>query len=217
MTDLERLAALPWFAQMAPQVREALISRGRWLHRESGKWLYGEGDEDTGVVAVVKGGLYLYATAPGKRDLLFAVVPSGQIIGQSHLFGGGPRLVTAICSTDSLLFKLTDRVLRQTVEAYPSLQLSLAALTYEQMRFMLQMIANYAALKPRERLIAWLEILSGVNPHIPASQSALAEMLGVSRKAVNGWLAEIERAGHIVRGYGFIKVINRAGLQRMLA
>jgi hypothetical protein len=42
-------------------------------------------------------------------------------------------------------------------------------------------------------------------------------MIGVTRKAVNGWLGALEGQGRVARGYGVITVLDRAGLERMLA
>ena len=52
---------------------------------------------------------------------------------------------------------------------------------------------------------------------IVVSQADLAEMIGVTRKAVNGWLGALEGQGRVARGYGVITVLDRAGLERMLA
>ena len=216
MTDLERVAALPWFARLEQPVRDALLLRGRWARRGAGEWLYGEGDEETGIVAVLEGGLHLYAQAQGRREVLFSVVPPGGVIGQSLRLGGGPRLVTAICAADTLVFQLPDRALRQTLEMHPALWLSVSALAYEQLRTVIEMIADHVGLPPRARLISRLVALSELSPRIRISQSDVAEMIGVSRKAVNGWLGGLERAGRIVRGYGFIEVRDRAGLRRLL-
>jgi CRP-like cAMP-binding protein len=213
---MDDLAAIPWFADLEAPVRAALADHGRLQRRKAGEWVYGEGDEDTGVVAVLEGGLHLYAQAPGGREVLFFVLPKGGVTGQSIRFGGGPRLLTAVCAVDSLLFLLSDRALRQVADTHPVLWPNLAALAYGQQRVLIETIVELVALKPRQRMIARLLALSSYTPAVPATQSALAEMIGVSRKAVNGWLGELDQAGRIARGYGQIEVIDRPGLERML-
>jgi CRP-like cAMP-binding protein len=212
----ERLAAMPWFAGLELPVLAALTDRGRLQRRAAGEWLYGEGDEDTGVVAVIEGGLYLQAQAPDGGEVLFSLLPQGGVMGQSILFGGGPRLVTAIASVDCILFVLSDRALREAAVIHPSLWPSLSALAYGQLREAVRSVAEFVALKPRARLVARLAQLSAFGPSVPVSQSALAEMIGASRNAVNGWLAELESAGAITRGYRVIEVRDRRALQRRL-
>ena len=58
--------------------------------------------------------------------------------------------------------------------------------------------------------ICWA-LLAAVPAEVPA------EMVGVTRKAVNGWLGELERRRLVALGYGRIEVRDRAGLERMLA
>lgn len=216
MDDPERLAAIPWFAALDPALRADLLSRGRWRRQAAGEWLYGEGDEDTGVVAVVEGTLHLHTQAPGDREVLISVMPAGGVLGQSIVFGGGPRLVTAICAAESLLFLLSDRALRQAASVHPGLWESLSALAYGQLRATIQGLMEFVALKPRQRMVARLLALSPSGEPVRISQSALAEIIGVSRNAVNGWLADLERAGSIARGYGRIEIIDRSGLRRSL-
>ena len=47
-------------------------------------------------------------------------------------------------------------------------------------------------------------------------QTDLAEMIGVTRKAVNGWLGELEARGLVRVGYGKVEVLDARGLERML-
>lgn len=217
MDEKARVAALPWFAGLGSPVREALIAGGRISRRAAGEWLYGEGDPDTGLVAVLGGGLHLQCQAPGGSSVLVNLLPVGGVIGQSVVFGGGPRLITAICAVPSTLFSVPDATLRRTAAQHPELWPSFTALIYGQLRGVIQGYAECIALKPRDRLVSRLLAWSAFDPHIPASQSALAEMVGASRVAVNGWLAELEGAGLVERGYGQIRVLNRAGLERLAA
>lgn len=210
-----RIAAIPWFAALEPQLRTDLLARGRLHRRAAGEWLYGEGDEETGLVAVLDGAMHLYSQAPGGREVLFGLLPAGNVMGQSAVLGGGPRLVTVIAATDCQLFLLSDRALRETAAIHPMLWRSLSALAYGQLRVAVQVVAELVALPPRERLISRLLGLSG-SGYVPLSQAPLAEMIGVTRKAVNGWLGELERRGLVRRGYGRIEVRDRAGLERLL-
>ncbi|HEX3408588.1 MAG TPA: Crp/Fnr family transcriptional regulator, partial [Caulobacteraceae bacterium] len=158
----------------------------------------------------------LHCQAPGGREVMIGVLQAGGLIGQSIDFGGGPRLLTVICAADSLLFTLSDQALRQSVERHPSLWRALLALAYGQQRASLEALAALVGLKPRQRLVAQLLALSRRDPEAHASQGALAELIGVSRKAVNGWLGELQAAGLVTRGYAKLRVDDRAGLARLL-
>lgn len=215
---LARVAAIAWFAALTPDLRTALLDVGRLSRRGVGEWLQGEGDEDTGVLAVLEGALRIYVQAPGGREALISLLPAGTVIGQSVSFGGGPRIVTAVAATPALVFTLSDRALRSVAATQPGLWEQVSALVYAQLRSVSLGLAEMVALKPRERLVSRLLALAlPTGGEVGASQADLAEMIGVTRKAVNGWLAELEAKGLVARGYGRIAVLDRAGLERLLA
>lgn len=217
MTDLDRVAAITWFARQPADRRQALLRAGRLARRNAGEWMHGEGDEETGVLAVVDGALKVYGQAPGGREALIGLLPPGTVIGQSAAFGGGPRIVTAIAATPSTLFTLSDRALRRVAAEHDGLWEALSALVYGQLRANAQAVAEFVALKPRERLISRiLQMAAQAGGEIAVSQADLAEMIGVTRKAVNGWLGELEAKGLVRVGYGRVEVLDARGLERML-
>lgn len=217
MNDLDLVAAIPWFARQPEGLREALLRNGRLSRRAAGEWMHGEGDEETGVLAVVRGALKVYGQAPGGREALIGLLPAGSVIGQSAAFGGGPRIVTAIAAGPALVFTLSDGALRRVAAVHSGLWEALGALVYGQLRINAQAVAEFVALRPRERLISrLLQMSAQAGGEIAVSQSDLAEMIGVTRKAVNGWLGELEAAGLVRRGYGVIGVLDAGRLERML-
>lgn len=216
MTDAADLLTVPWFASLEPAARQDLAARGAWRRRRAGEWLYGEGDQETGLVAILQGGVYLYVAVPGGGDVLFGFVGPGGVLGQSVTLGGGPRLVTAICASDCAVFGVSDGGLQRAVEAHPSILRALMTFAYEQQRITLETVATLVGLPPRKRLIARLLTLAGGDGRVPIPQAALAEMIGASRKAVNVWLGELERAGLVTQAYRSIGVVDRARLKRLL-
>jgi DNA-binding GntR family transcriptional regulator len=68
---------------------------------------------------------------------------------------------------------------------------------------------------PRERLISRLCAYAAAGPRIRIGQSALAETIGASRNAVNGWLGEMEAQKIVARGYRYIDVIDRDRLRKL--
>ncbi len=213
----DRLTRIGWFARMEAPLHADLIARGRHRRCAAGEWAWGEGDEETGLAAVLSGAMHLYLQAPGGREVLFGMLPAGSVFGQSAVLGGGPRLVTAIAATDAELFVLSDRALRETAAGHPMLWRDLSRLVYGQLRGALQGWAETVGLTPRELMISRLLTIAPDDGGIALPQATLAEMVGASRKAVNGWLKALEARGLVALGYGRIELLNRAGLERLLA
>src|SRR5947207_133084 len=66
-----------------------------------------------------------------------------------------------------------------------------------------------------ETRLGLLGLAAGGGPTVRLPQQTLAEMLGLTRKTVNGYLGEFEAAGLIRRGYGEIAILDQAGLRRI--
>lgn len=214
---LHRLSSIGWFASLPDPLRAALMSAGRFTRRAPGEWVQAEGDEDTGVLAVVEGVLRVYVQAPGGREALISLLPARAVIGQSVSFGGGPRIVTVVAATPALVFTLSDRALRQVAAVHPGLWEAVSTLVYAQLRTVSLGLAEMVALKPRERLVSRLLQMSLLGAGaVAASQAELAELVGVTRKAVNGWLGELEAKGLVRVGYSRVEVLDARGLERML-
>jgi CRP-like cAMP-binding protein len=209
-----------WLQRHGVDLVEPMVARGTIFSLRAGQWVHSEGDDNSGVVVVLSGALQALAQAHGEREILVSQLGAGAAIGQSMRFGGGPRLVTLVCAEDSLLLQATDRVLGQIATERPQIWQALAALLYAQMGELVQTLAEVAGLPPRQRLAARLLRLAGAaggQRTLAIKQHALAEMVGLTRKTVNGFLADFERQGLVRRAYGAVTLIDGAGLQRVAA
>jgi CRP-like cAMP-binding protein len=194
-----------------------MLAHGRVVRLSPGQWAQAEGDDEAGVLVVLSGSLELYCKAPGDREVRIGQVGPGVALGQTVRFGGGPRLLTAICREPAALLQVSDRALSRIAQDAPRIWEAVAALLYLQLRNLLQMVAELAALPPRARLAARLGLLAagaGEGP-LSVSQEALGEMVGLSRKTVNGHLASFEHEGLIRRRYGGVEVVDPRGLRRV--
>lgn len=211
------LRASGWLAAYGEAMAEALLAEGALRRLPAGRWAHGEGDEQTGVLAVIEGALDLYCQAPGDREVRIGHVGAGGALGQTMSFGGGPRLVTAVCAEPSLVLQVSDAGLERIARTRPDVWRAVATLVYLQLRNALQMAADAVALPPRQRLASRLLALSRNRrgPSLHISQQALAEMTGLSRKTANGYLAQFQRQGLVSLDYARITVLDPSRLERI--
>ena len=205
-----------WFAQQPAPLRAALIGAGRIVRLGAGQWVYGEGDEQTGLCAVIEGALRLEASAGHDRNVLIDIAAAVSIFGQSQRRGGGPRIVTARAGPPSAVMLISDHALERIAHDIPDVWRAVSALFYGQLDASVHLAANLLALPPRARIAARLRALATTG-EARVSQSELAELCGLSRKATNAHLAAIERAGAIRRGYGTINIVAPQLLDRLAA
>jgi len=214
------LEASPWLHGHGAELVEPMLAHGRLVRLKAGQWAQAEGDDDTGLLVVVEGAIQMLCQAPGGREVMIGQAGPGMAIGQTLRFGGGPRLVTVICPEDSLVLIVSDRALGQIGDTHPRIWEAVAALLYLQLRGLVMIAAEAIALPPRQRLAARLDLLARTAADgrtLNLSQQALAEMLGLTRKTVNGYLGGLERDGVIRRGYGTIAIADLPRLRRVAA
>ena len=141
-------------------------------------------------------------------------------MGQTSRFGGGPRLVTVQCVENSLILLASDRALAQIATTRPQIWEAVAALAYQRSRDLVQLLAETIALPARQRVAARMiraarERDEDGKPMLCLSQENLAEMVGLTRKTVNGYFAEFERKGLIRRTYAVTILLDPDGLRRI--
>jgi CRP-like cAMP-binding protein len=209
-----------WLADRDPLLAAAIVKAGRFVRMNAGQWTHGEGDAETGLVLVLEGAVQLYSKAPGDREVLLAHIEPGNVFGQTVRFGGGPRLVTAICAKPSQLLIVSDRALTQISATWPQIWQAVAALAYQQLRRMTQAVAELLALPPKQRLAG--RLLAQAMPNfgrnamtLHISQQSLGELVGLTRKTVNALLAGFERQGLVKRHYGRLELLDIKGLRRV--
>ncbi len=224
MTDADRaqaraiLTKAGWLAGLTERLVEPILTHGRLGHLQPGQWAQAEGDDETGLLVVIEGQVQMLCKAPGDREVLLGQGGKGWAQGQAARFGGGPRIVTVVSVGRSVVLQVTDRALGRIAAETPEIWQAVAALLYVQMRSLAQLVVETTALPPRQRLASRLELMSRTtldDPVVRLSQQALGEMLGLTRKTVNGYLSEFERQGLIRRGYGEIELLDLPRLRRV--
>ncbi|MEH3036988.1 MAG: Crp/Fnr family transcriptional regulator [Sphingomonas adhaesiva] len=209
----DQLLANRWFARQPAALRSAIAGTGRVIALAPGQWVYGEGDDATGLVMVLDGWLRLEA-AVGARTVLVGVARAGGAFGQSQRRGGGPRIVTARAGPASRVVTVSDAALERIGAALPAMWQAVSELVYAQLDASVHGLAQMLALPPRARIAARLMLFAD-DGIVPLAQSDLAELCGVSRKVANAHLAALEAAGAIARGYGRIRLLDPGLLGRI--
>lgn len=215
---LDILRRTGWASSVEPGFAEALVEVGRVVRLPAGAWSHGEGDPETGILVVIDGAVQLYAVAPGDRQVLVGHIERGGTIGQANRFGGGPRIVTAIAVVPSQLLIVSDSALARLSASWPDLWRVIAGLAHAQMRVTVQMMAQIVALPPRQRLAARLLALAAITVDSPPvtlsiGQQALGELIGLTRKTVNGLLQEFAKQGLVRLRYAKLEIADLKGLK----
>lgn len=180
-----------------------------------GQWVYSQGDEGTGLCAVLDGTLRLEVATGGERDVLIGLAQAGTMLGQARRYGGGPRIITVRASGAARVWLVSDEALAALAAEAPELWRAVGELVYAQLEAATRLSAHLLVQTPRQRVVARL-LQFADNGVVTVSQADLAEMCGLSRKTANAHLAALEANGAITRGYRAIVVRDAGMLRRFL-
>jgi CRP/FNR family transcriptional regulator, cyclic AMP receptor protein len=214
------LGSSDWLRDHPRALHQQLVAEGRMVRLSAGEWAQAEGDSRSGLFILIDGSLHSYCAAPGDRAVMIGIVGPGAVLGHTTRYSGGPRLVTAVCMEPSLLLVISEASLDRVAAKYPEVWRAIAGFAYAHTRRALQLAAEVISLKPRQRIAA--RLLAAVEggealerPVFKISQELLGEMMGLTRKTINGHLSAFERDGLVRVKYGQIELRDIQGLKRI--
>lgn len=206
----------PWFDALPARLQAAMLASARMRHFDQGQWIYGEGDEQAGIAAILDGTVRLEVAVDADRTALIGLIPKGAFLGQSRSTGGGQRIVTARAARTSLILMLDDTAISKIATTQPEIFAAINQLLYGQLDTVVRAMAQLLILSPRARIAARL-LSNAMDGRVFANQTDIAEMTGMSRKSANGHLSALSKAGAITPNYGEIQIVNEALLAQIAA
>lgn len=178
---LERLAGLSVTKQL--DRREALFNRG---------------DEGDALYAVVDGMVRIWVGSDSGKELTFSMMEPGDVFGEIALLDGLPRTANATAQEATTLLVMQRSAFLSVLENEPTLARHIIELLCERMRLKTDLLSDFAFADLPVRLARKLGDLVTAHGEIDGnearlgkrfSQTELAQMLGVSREAINKQLA----------------------------
>ncbi|WP_085808178.1 Crp/Fnr family transcriptional regulator [Sphingomonas sp. TZW2008] len=209
------LARSGWFVRQPAALQRRLAAAGRVVSLAAGQWVYSQGDEGTGLCALLSGALRLEVALDAERDVLIGLATPPAILGQTRRRGGGPRIVTTRANVPSRVLLIADDALEMVAVAEPGVWRAVNELVYAQLEEMTRVAARLLIQGPAAR-VAWRLLQIADGPEAKIGQADLAELTGLSRKTVNAHLAAFEAAGAITRGYRGVRIVDASALSRMI-
>ncbi|WP_425078305.1 Crp/Fnr family transcriptional regulator [Ruegeria denitrificans] len=214
--DMRILTQTEWFGARDSRFQNDLMTVA--VHRtfDSGETLYHHGDQANGIFAVLSGALQITAPADDGREFVLHQDGSGFWIGDLALFSGAKRLVSVVTTQKTrTLFFPGSRVAR-LVRKNPEYIRDFYALTHENMKTALRIMANLAVTGSEKRLaLRLLHLDEGTlksDGWIVVSQEELAEMVAVSQPTLHRHLHHLADLGLVELGYGRLRLVDRRKL-----
>ena len=189
----------------------------------TGQALFAVGDEADGLRIVTAGLVRVWINDADGKELTLTLLEPGDALGEIALLDGMPRSANATAQEVSRLLVLRRSSFQRVLGEEPALALHLVTLLCERLRRATGDIESLAFLDLRHRLARKLHDLAIAHATIDGnrarftrkfSQMEIAQMLGVTREAVNKQLAALSGDGTVRIVAGRIEIDDLAALTR---
>jgi CRP-like cAMP-binding protein len=209
------------FRDLAPELLTRLAALSQILRVPKGALLFQQGDEGDALYAVVEGLIRISVSGQGGRELIIGLFEPGDVLGEIALLDGLPRTANAEAAEDSTLLVIHRGPFLDLLKQEAGLARHIIELLCERLRDTTDRLGEYAFLSLRARLAKKIQALAiahgqheagGVRIALKLSQTDIAQMLGVTREAVNKQLKAWSQEGFIAIDHGSITVTDMAGL-----
>lgn len=208
---------------------EAMLDRLARLsqtHRlPAGSILFQQGEEGDALYGIAEGLVRIWVSGEGGKELTLALLEPGDVFGEVALLDGLTRSASADAVEDCLLVVVRREAFLPLLEAESALARHVIELLCERLRESTDRATEFAFLGLPARLARKLQALAvahgqddaqgAIRIALKLSQGELAQMLGVSREAVNKQLKLWAQEGLVRHEQGQIVITDRKRLGRI--
>jgi CRP/FNR family cyclic AMP-dependent transcriptional regulator len=210
------------FGGVDDELLRALVQLSRTRRVRKGTMLFQQGDEGDALYGVVNGLVRICIAGESGKELTLGLMEPGDIFGEIALLDGLPRTADAYAAEDSTLLVIDRRQFMALLEREGRLARHVIELLCERLRENTERLSEHAFLNLGARLarkLCALSIAHGrhegteVTIDVKLSQTELAQMLGVTREAVNKQLQNWSRQGVLRFERGHITIADQKRMQ----
>jgi CRP-like cAMP-binding protein len=211
------------FRDLNPDLLDRVTRLSRTQRCRRGTFVFQMGDEGDALYGVAQGMIRIWIPGADGRELTVALMERGDIFGEIALLDGLPRTANATAIDDTVLISIDRPHFLELLEREPQIARHIIELLCERLRATTDRFSEDAFLSLKARLAKRLEALmigygercpEGMRIGLKLSQTDLANMLGVTREAVNKQLGAWGQRGFIQHTRGTLIICDPQALKR---
>ena len=220
LDDARRLLAeCSLFRGLSPDERNVLVARAHLRRFDAGGTIFLMDTPGDSMMAILEGNVRISVPSPEGKEIVLAILHSGEVFGEIALLDGKGRTADARAMTRCHVAVLDRRDVLAFFERQPNAWPKLVEVLCDRLRRTDQHLAEMALLEIPLRLAKTLLRLLAesdtAGPKIALSQRELGNIVGASRESVNKCLNEWQRRGIVTIEENFIAIANRKVLEQM--
>ncbi|HEB88290.1 MAG TPA: Crp/Fnr family transcriptional regulator [Deltaproteobacteria bacterium] len=224
MDRRELLGSVSIFSSLDDRELDRLLEATTTKRLEPKEVLFRKGDPGNQLYGILSGSLKVSTTGADGRDVMFALMGPGEVIGEIALLDAEERSASAVAVEPTELLTLHRRELIPFLERHPRAAIGLAEVLAATVRRLSERAEDRQTMPLPGRIAKGLLALSeryGKHPivggpvevHLP--QQDLADLVGTTRESVNKQLRGWESEGIITIGRGRV-VLDRPDALRAI-
>ncbi len=202
------------FRGLEPQRRQALLTRVQLKKYAAGEQIFMMGDAGDSMMAVVSGAVRISVPSEKGKEVVLAIMYSGDFFGEIAMLDGRERSADAKAMTAASLAILQRRDVLSVLKDQPDASLSIIDMLCGRLRRTTRQMAEVTLLELPVRLARALLRMRTTQSmadgkemvQVKLSQRELGNLVGATRESVNKCLREWQRHG-VVRVDGTVITI----------
>lgn len=212
------------FGILGPSDIDALLSRARFEHYQSGRQIFAKGSPGRSMMAVLAGSVRISSMSSNGHEVVFAILNSGEIFGEMALLDGGERTADATAMGDCDLLVIDQRDFIPFLKSRSDLCIEFLRLLSQRLRRTDELVETSLFERLDSRLARALVRLAAAAAaekaqapfQLRVSQQELGGIVGASRENVNKQLRAWQRAGLLELGKRLIVIPDPEALQDLI-
>jgi CRP/FNR family cyclic AMP-dependent transcriptional regulator len=214
----EALARVPLFASLTPSEIDALAQRTLERRFTAGDVLFREGDPCYGFFVLARGGVKIFKTSAGGREIMLAVEKAPSSVAEIPMFDGGPYPATVSAISDVIAYLISKQDFRKVCLQNPEVALKVLAVVGKRLRQLVGVVERVSFGSVRQRLAQMLLDLSRQEARNPfplaLTHQEMASRLGTVREVISRNLSRFQAEGLLCIEKRQVLLSDPTGLKR---
>lgn len=171
-----------------------------------GETIFREDDPASAIWVVLEGWVKLSRYAKNGAEVIVAVLPAGEVIGEPVALNKGVYPVACTASADAKLVALDAEFIRQEIRADPDLALGILSSTFRHLKRLVAQTEGLLAKSGRQRVAAYLVEIAPVSSgackiELPFEKELIAGKLGLQPQSLSRILKQLKDEGVVTAGH----------------
>jgi CRP/FNR family cyclic AMP-dependent transcriptional regulator len=209
MRDLLTVQSPTLQSLISPDLDAALTRAAKTAQYSDGQMIHARGDAAPGLSIVRAGAVQVGNVGRDGSYLTTSVLGVGQCFGEFTLLAGLPRTHDATAVGETVVDQVPGKRFMRLYEEQVELSRALLTIALRRTHGLLEFVDDMRRLALPVRVAKFL-LHHSTAAEFAVRQEEIAFTFGVSRVSMGKVLKQLELAGLIKRGYGRIKILNRA-------